>query len=95
MTIAFETKNGKEIIPAAVHRSDGTARAQLLTKSVNQKLWDVIFQFYKKTGVPAVLKTSLNLHGFPIVRTVDDALYVFENSRLDVLWLNNHLVEKN
>jgi carbamoyltransferase len=95
MTIAFETKNGKQTIPATVHRSDGTARAQLLKKSVNPELWELIFQFYKKTEVPAILNTSLNLHGFPIVRTIDDALNVFKNSKLDVLWLNNHIIEKN
>lgn len=95
MTIAFETKNGKELIPAAVHRSDGTARAQLLKKSVNPELWNLIYNFYEKTGIPAVLNTSLNLHGFPIVRTISDALYVFDNSHLDLLWLENHIVRKN
>ena len=95
MTIAFETKNGKEVIPASVHRSDGTARAQLLKKSVNPELWNLIYRFYEKTGIPAVLNTSLNLHGFPIVRTIDDALYVFQNSKLDLLWLENHIIQKN
>ena len=94
MTIAFETKNGKEVIPASVHRSDGTARAQLLKKSVNPELWNLIYRFYEKTGIPAVLNTSLNLHGFPIVRTIDDALYVFQNSKLDLLWLENHIIQK-
>ena len=95
MTIAFETKNGKELIPASVHRSDGTARAQLLKKSVNPELWNLIYNFYEKTGIPAVLNTSLNLHGYPIVRTIDDALHVFQNSKLDLLWLENHIIEKN
>jgi len=95
MTIAFETKNGKELIPAAVHRSDGTARAQLLKKEVNPTLWELIYNFYQETGIPAILNTSLNLHGFPIVRTIDDALHVFENSQLDALWLNNHIIKKN
>ena len=94
MTIAFETKNGKELIPASVHRSDGTARAQLLKKSVNPELWNLIYSFYEKTGIPAVLNTSLNLHGYPIVRTIDDALHVFQNSKLDLLWLENHMIEK-
>ena len=94
MTIAFETKNGKELIPASVHRSDGTARAQLLKKSVNPELWNLIYSFYEKTGIPAVLNTSLNLHGYPIVRTIEDALHVFQNSKLDLLWLENHMIEK-
>ncbi|MDC0170059.1 carbamoyl transferase [Candidatus Nitrosopelagicus sp.] len=95
MTIAFETKNGKELIPASVHRSDGTARAQLLKKSVNPELWNLIYSFYEKTGIPAILNTSLNLHGYPIVRTIADAMHVFQNSKLDLLWLENHIIEKN
>ena len=95
MTIAFETISGKEKIPATVHRSDGTARPQLLKKDVNPVLWELIYKFYQKTGIPALLNTSLNLHGFPIVRTVSDAVHVFNKSKLDVLWLNDHLVTKN
>ncbi len=95
MTIAFDTINGKEKIPTVVHRSDGTARAQLLKKDVNPVLWDLIYKFYQKTGIPALLNTSLNLHGFPIVRSIDDALHVFNNSKLDILWLNDHIISKN
>lgn len=95
MTIAFETKDGKSRIPASVHQSDGTARAQLLKKEHNSTLWNVIFKFYEKTGIPGLLNTSLNLHGEPIVRTVQDAIRVFNKSDLEVLWLNNHIIEKN
>jgi len=95
MTIAFETKNGKDKFPAAVHQSDGTARAQLLEKEQNPVLWNLIFKFYEKTGVPALLNTSFNLHGEPIVRTVNDAIRVFDKSDLDVLWINDHIIEKN
>jgi len=95
MTIAFETKDGKNKIPAAVHQADGTARAQLLKKEQNPILWNLIFKFYEKTGVPALLNTSFNLHGEPIVRTVNDGLRVFKKSELEVLWLDNHIIEKN
>jgi carbamoyltransferase len=94
MTIAFETKDGKNKIPAAVHQADGTARAQLLKKEENPVLWNLIFKFYEKTGIPALLNTSFNLHGEPIVRSVKDGLRVFEKSGLDVLWLDNHIIEK-
>jgi len=94
MTIAFETKDGKNKIPAAVHQADGTARAQLLKKEQNPVLWNLIFKFYEKTGVPALLNTSFNLHGEPIVRTIHDALRVFDKSELEVLWLDNHIIEK-
>ena len=84
MTITFNTIDGKNKIPAAIHQSDQTARAQILRKNQNPELWDLINKFYKKTGVPALVNTSFN----------QDALHVFENSRLDVLWLENHIIEK-
>jgi carbamoyltransferase len=94
MTIAFETKDGKNKFPAAVHQADGTARAQLLKKEQNPILWNLIFKFYEKTGIPALLNTSFNLHGEPIVRTIQDALRVFDKSELEVLWLDEHIIEK-
>ena len=95
MTIAYETIKGDKKIPGAIHQSDGTARAQLLSKDENPELWNLIYAFYKKTGVPSLLNTSFNLHGYPIVRSIRDAKYVFEHSELDVLWLDEHLVQKN
>lgn len=94
MTIAFETKDGKDKIPAAIHQSDETARPQLLKKEVNPGLWEVIYEFYNKTKIPSLLNTSFNLHGEPIVNDINDALHVFENSELDALWLNDHIIEK-
>ena len=43
----------------------------------------------------AILNTSFNLHGYPIVNTPKDAFYVFENSDLDILVLDNFIVKKN
>ena len=94
MTIAFNTNDGKKKIPVGVHQSDQTARAQLLKKEQNPDLWELINRFNEKTDVPALVNTSFNLHGKPIVKTFKDALYVFENSGLDVLWLDNHIIEK-
>ena len=94
MTIAFETKDGKNKFPAAVHQADGTARAQLLRKEQNPVLWNLIFKFYEKTGIPALLNTSFNLHGEPIVRTIQDAIRVFDKSELEVLWFDEHIIEK-
>ena len=95
MTFAFETTNfaHKNLI-AAIHQADKTARAQILKKDHNKDLWNLINLFYKKTGVPGLLNTSFNLHGYPIVNTIFDAKKVFEKSDLSALWLNNHLIEK-
>ena len=51
-------------------------------------------EFEKLTGRGAILNTSFNLHGYPIVNTPEEAIYVLENSGLDGLVLNNYLVLK-
>ena len=52
-------------------------------------------EFYKITNVGALLNTSFNLHGYPIVRTLQDALYVLNNSGLNGLLTKNYIIVKN
>ncbi len=95
MTIGFDTtKLGYKKMSAACHPADKTARAQILKKKDNEKLYNLIEEFYKITGTGALLNTSFNLHGYPIVNTIKDAIYVFKNSELDGLLLNNFFVLK-
>ena len=95
MTFAFETTSfAHKNLTAAIHQADKTARAQILKKIHNKDLWELINLFYKKTGVPGLLNTSFNLHGYPIVNTIFDAKKVFEKSDLSALWINNHIIEK-
>ena len=94
MTIGFNTINGSEKIPAAIHKADQTVRPLILKDEHNHKIWELTNLFYEKTGVPALLNTSFNLHGKPIVNSFNDAISVFEQSDLDVLWLDNHIIEK-
>ncbi|NQY73406.1 MAG: hypothetical protein HRT90_01440, partial [Candidatus Margulisbacteria bacterium] len=82
-------------IPAAVHPADETVRPQVVTKEANPRYYSLIKAFKKKTGVGCLLNTSFNLHGYPIVNTPEHAFFVFENSGIDVLVLNNTLIAKN
>ncbi len=95
MTIGFNTtKIGYDKMIAACHQADKTARAQILEKSDNPILYNIIEEFYNLTGCMAVLNTSFNLHGYPIVNSPKDAFFVFENSGLDILVLNNYIIKK-
>ena len=95
MTIAFGTKPlAQEHLAAAIHPADFTARPQILEKAVNPEYYTLIQTFEKKTGVGALLNTSLNLHGEPIVRNAEDAWHTFINSGLDALLLNHTLIIK-
>ena len=93
MTIAFNsTELGKEHLKAAIHQYDLTVRPQILKRKFNPKYYDLIKAFHKITGIGAMLNTSLNLHGYPIVMSPDDAMHVFNNSELDMLIFDSFLV---
>ena len=96
MTQAYQTiKNSKSNkIIAACHLRDKTIRPQLVNKKENYLYWDLINKFRILSKIPALLNTSFNLHGFPIVETPSDAIKVFTKSGIDALILNNYLILK-
>ncbi len=95
MMIAYETKKRarKELI-AALHPYDYTARPQILDRKVNLEYYDIVNEFKKITGIGALLNTSFNIHGEPIVCTPFDALRTFRSSKLENLLLGNYLLSK-
>lgn len=93
MSIACETtEKARKELPAALHPADFTARPQVVDEKINPKYYSLIYEFQKITGVGALLNTSLNLHGLPIVRTIGDAVHVLDNSQLDGLIIDQNLV---
>ncbi len=95
MTIAFETQEiAKQHLAAAIHPVDHTARPQLVDKEQNPDFHALITEFERLTGVGAVLNTSFNLHGEPIVRSAEDAYRVFELTDIDDLWVGGVLISK-
>lgn len=81
-------------IPAVAH-IDNSSRVQTLTKDHNPKFYELIENFYKQTGVPIVMNTSLNIKGEPIVETPDDAMKLFQESDVEVLVINNKMYLKD
>lgn len=79
---------------AAMHQGDHTARPQIVTAESNPKYYKIISEFEKRTGIGAVLNTSFNLHGYPLVGTPEQAIFTFENSGLEYLALENWLISK-
>jgi len=88
------TKRGKIDLAAATHPYDETCRPQIITKGQNDDFEDLIMKFGEITGIHALLNTSFNLHGKPIVNSIDDAFNIFQNSNLDGLLLPNQLILK-
>lgn len=95
MIVSFKTTpQGRDVLGAAIHPYDFTVRPQVVEQSFNPSYWKLIQEFERLTGIGAVLNTSFNLHGDPIVCTPDDALYTFEHSGLHHLNLERFILTK-
>jgi len=79
---------------AAMHQGDKTARPQIVTKSMNEDYYNLIAEFEKLTGIGAVMNTSFNLHGYPLVGTPEQAIFTMDNSDLEYLAIENWLISK-
>ena len=96
MTVGYDTVEKMHgLIEAGTHRYDKSVRPQILEKKANSNYYNLINEFYKKKKIPALLNTSLNLHGFPIASTIKEVLQTFENSDLKYLYINDkYLIKK-
>jgi carbamoyltransferase len=96
MIQTFETRSGcGRDIPATVHPADGTVRPQVVREGDNPRFHRLVSAFADRTGVPAVLNTSFNVRGEPIVATPAQALDVFRDTALDALVVKGFLVERD
>lgn len=94
MIVTFRaTERARKEIPAVVH-VDGTSRVQTVTKEANPLYERLLRRFYKLTGVPAIMNTSFNLKGDPIVNDVRDAVQTFFSSGLDSLVIGSFCLDK-
>ena len=94
MVTSFEVNEGvSERIPAVVHQ-DRTARPQIVRKSNNARYHKLIDEFRKITGEGAILNTSFNIKGEPIVCNPREAIKCFYDTGLDVLVLGDYVIKK-
>ena len=82
----------KRLLKGTFHEADNTIRPQILSKIDNPAYYDLIFELKKLTGLGAIINTSFNLHGYPIVGSPDDAVDTLIKSELDGVILNNILL---
>jgi carbamoyltransferase len=60
-----------ELIPSVVHK-DGTSRVQTVSKEQHPDLHELLLRWYKISGVPVLLNTSLNIKGQPLLNDIID-----------------------
>ena len=96
MVMGFRTKKRAHTeLASAIHSYDFTARPQILEKEHNASYYSLIKNFERRTGIAALLNTSFNLHGYPIVCTPANAINTLKKSGLKHLAIGNYLLSKN
>jgi carbamoyltransferase len=95
MTLSFPVAPAwRQRLSEVVH-VDGSTRPQVLARRENPGLYEIVEAFEARTGLPALLNTSFNLRGEPIVCTPADALKTFFASGLRHMALGPFLVSKS
>lgn len=79
-------------IEAGTHPYDRTVRPQFVSRESAPEYHRLISEFYKLSGIPALLNTSFNLHGEPIVDTIADAIRTLRLSGLEHLLINDSIL---
>jgi carbamoyltransferase len=94
MSFAPKVKEAAYDMMGATIHVDGSARLQTVDPENNPDFYRLIKAFYKSTGVPVVLNTSLNTRGEPINETPLHSLNTLLDSDLDALLIDDYLFEK-
>ena len=84
----------RNLIPAVVH-VDGSARVQTVSDAQEPLLAELLREFERRTGLPAVVNTSLNTAGRPIVDTPREAMELFGSAPVDLLALGPFAVHRS
>ncbi len=92
MLLTTQTKH--EAIPAVTH-VDGSARVQTVSREQNKDYYNIIASFEEIAGCGAVINTSFNVRGEPIVCNPFDALKGFIRTDMDILVMGNFIIEAN
>ena len=95
MNIIAKCKNEYLSKIKGVLHIDNSCRIQIVNKNDNYLFYHLIDSFYKKTNLPILLNTSLNLKGETIVDNPLKAISTFLRSKCDVLYLNKYKIVNN
>lgn len=95
MTITFEaTDFAKQNVPAVIHVDD-SARMQTVSLKQNQFIYNVLEKFEELTGIKALINTSFNKRGEPIIESPKNAIKSFLEMGLDNLFIGPFIVYKD
>jgi carbamoyltransferase len=93
MTMAYEVAPRYREQLAGVISVDGTCRPQLVPDGDGSAFAELLHEARRRWGVGAVLNTSFNIHGEPLVCSPVEAVDVFLRSGADALAIGDCCVE--
>jgi carbamoyltransferase len=94
MNIVFNVRDKIKKIYLDIVHADGSTRVQTVSEKDNKKFYSLIENFYKSTGCPMLINTSMNVDS-PIVLSPVHAWNAFCQTSVKSLILNNWLIQKN
>jgi carbamoyltransferase len=94
MLYSLTVKDEKKEKLGAITHKDGTCRIQTVNNKINERVTTLLNKFNEVSGIPAVLNTSFNDNGEPIVESPQDAIRSFLNMDIDYLVIGNYVVKK-
>jgi carbamoyltransferase len=95
MTMAYMVRETHRAALAGVVNVDGSCRPQIVGDDAEGPFAALLREVRRRTGTGALLNTSFNIHGEPLVCTPDEALRVFHRSGADALAIGPYLVLRN
>lgn len=78
----------------SITHEDNTARLQTVTEEGHKIFYDILTSFSKIAECPVLLNTSFNIKGKPILTTIEDALHVLDNTKMDYVVVEDYLFKK-
>jgi carbamoyltransferase len=94
MTMAYEVCTSFRHQLAGVTSIDGTCRPQIVPDTETSEFGQLLREGRKRWGVGALLNTSFNIHGEPLVCSPGDAVDVFRRSGADALAMGPFLIHR-
>jgi len=82
-----------DVLPSITH-VDNTARLQTVTETSHSHFYELLTEFGKISDTNVLLNTSFNIRGFPILSTIEDALYALNNTQMDYVVIEDYLFKK-
>ena len=94
MQLVTQVKESMRSAVCSALHIDGTTRPQVVFQEDNPAFHQLLTAYGELAGTPALLNTSFNESGYPIVGTAIEALAVFSRTAMDFLVVEQTIIEK-